>query len=278
MKFSVSMCVYGKDKPEWFRKSVDSILNQSVTPNEVVLVVDGPVPDELDSVIKECEENNLFKVIRFAENKGHGVARQCGLENCSNELVAIMDADDVSVYDRFEQQLKLFQDDDDTDIVGGDISEFIGEEENIVAYRLVPKMDEDIKKYIKTRSPFNQMTVMFKRSSALNSGGYIDWFCEEDYYLWLRMLLCGCKMKNTGTVLVNARVGKETYKRRGGTKYFKSEIKLQKYMLNEGIIGFGTYTLNVVKRLILQVLMPNFMREWVFRKFARKKQDGNEKI
>ena len=45
-KFSVSMCVYGKDNPEWFKTAVDSILNQTRQPNEVVLVVDGPVPDE----------------------------------------------------------------------------------------------------------------------------------------------------------------------------------------------------------------------------------------
>ena len=106
MKFSVSMCVYWKDDPEWFKTAVDSILHQTCEPDEVVLVVDGPVPDELGTVINEYEKNPVFKVIRLAENQGHGNARRIGLENCTNELVALMDADDISVPERFAKQLE----------------------------------------------------------------------------------------------------------------------------------------------------------------------------
>ena len=115
----------------------------------------------------------------------------------------------------------------------------------------------------------NQVTVMFKKKAAQDVGGYIDWYCDEDYYLWLRMAQNGCKMANTGTVLVNVRVGKEMYNRRGGIKYFRSEAKLQKYMLKSKIIGFGTYFMNVTKRFIVQVMLPNKLRGWVFKKFAR---------
>ncbi len=266
--FSVSMCVYGKDNPEWFEVAVESVLNQSVKPSEIVLVVDGPVPPELDEIIKKYESNDIFNVIRFAENQGHGNARRAGLEACTHELVALMDADDICVGDRFEQQLKFYAE-HDVDIVGGDIAEFIGTLDNVVAHRNVPTEDVDIKAYIKKRCPFNQMTVMFKKSSVQNAGGYIDWYCDEDYYLWLRMAQNNCKMMNTGTVLVNARVGEDMYNRRGGKKYFQSEAKLQKYMLDNKIIGFGTYFMNVSKRFIVQILLPNKIRGWVFKKFAR---------
>ena len=102
-KFSVSMCVYGKDNPEWFRTAVDSILNQTRKPDEVVLVVDGPVPQVLDVVINHFEQNSIFKVIRLPENKGHGEARRVGLNNCSNELVALIDADDISAEPQAQQ-------------------------------------------------------------------------------------------------------------------------------------------------------------------------------
>lgn len=266
-KFSVSMCVYGGDEPNHFKVAVESILNQTVMPDEVVLVVDGPVPEELNTIICEYEANELFNVIRFTENQGHGNARRAGLDACKNELVAIMDADDVAMSDRFEQQIKLFC--DDTDIVGGDISEFIDSEDNIVSYRKVPCTDSEIKEYLKKRCPFNQMTVMFKKSSVLAAGGYIDLFWNEDYYLWIRMSENGAKMKNTGTVLVNARVGADMYKRRGGRKYFKSEKFLQKYMLDKKIITRKIYLSNIAKRWILQVLLPNSIRGWVFKKFAR---------
>lgn len=268
--FSVSMCVYGKDNPKHFKRAVDSILNQTRKPNEVVLVVDGPITNELELIVSEYEKNSKFKVIRLEENLGHGNARRTGLNACSNNLVALMDADDVSSETRFEKQLEQFANDENLVIVGGNITEFIGEETNIVSIREVPTEDEDIKKYIKKRCPFNQVTVMFKKNAVDSVGGFIDWYCEEDYYLWLRLYLEGYKFKNINEALVNVRIGAEMFSRRGGYRYFKSEAKLQKFMLKKGIITFGRYLINTTKRFIVQVLMPNKIRGWAFKKFARK--------
>lgn len=99
----------------------------------------------------------------------------------------------------------------------------------------------------------------------------MDLFWNEDYYLWIRMAENGCNMANTGTTLVNVRVGEEMYKRRGGSKYFKSECFLQKYMLKRRMISFDTYLINVTIRFIMQILLPNSVRGWVFRTFAREK-------
>lgn len=270
MKFSVSMCVYGGDNPNHFEIAVDSIIKQTIKPSEIVLVVDGPVQDELNEKIIKYEENELFKVIRLEENQGHGIARKIGLENCTYDIIAIMDADDISINDRFEKQIKCFENESDISIVGSQISEFIGDPENIVGNRIVPCNDKDIKEYAKKRCPMNLVTVMFKKDDINSVGGFIDWYCEEDYYLWLRMILADMKFKNIDEVLVNVRVGKEMYNRRGGLKYFQSERKLQKYMKKNKMIGFGTYFMNVTKRFIVQVLLPNKIRGFVFKKFARK--------
>ena len=270
LKFSVSMCVYGKDDPAWFKIAVDSVIDQTRKPDEIVLVVDGPVPDELERVISEFEKLDYFKVVRFEVNQGHGNARRAGLKECSNELIAIMDSDDISTPDRFEKQLMEFEKDEELAIVGGNITEFIGEPENIIGKRTVFYNDEDIKKDLKSRCPMNLVTVMFKKTSVEKAGGFIDWFCEEDYYLWLRMALADMKFSNVSDDLVNVRVGKEMYQRRGGVKYFKSEAKLQGFMLKNKIISFPRYMINVNKRLIVQVLLPNKLRGWVFKKFARK--------
>ena len=270
-KFSVAMCVYGGDNAEHFQTAVESVLNQTIVPNEIVLVVDGPVPEVLDNVIHKYEELDFFRVIRFAENQGHGNARRAGLLVCANELVALMDADDICMPSRFEKQLEKFLLDNALDIVGGNISEFVGSPENVIAKREVPANDTDIKEYMRERCPMNQMTVMFKKSSVQSVGGYLDWYCDEDYYLWIRMAMANKKFANIPEVLVNVRVGEEMYQRRGGLKYFKSEAKLQKYMLDKQMIGIPAYVLNVLKRLIVQVLLPNKIRGWVFQKFARSK-------
>ena len=269
-KFSVAMCVYGKDNPEHFVRAVDSVwMNQTVKPDEMVLVVDGPVPEPLQNIICEYERDPKFRVIWFAENKGHGHARRAGLNACHHEIIALMDADDISLPHRFEMQLPYFED-ACVDIVGGDIAEFIGEESHVIGLRQVPTTDKDIKECMKDRCPFNQVTAMFRKSAYDEAGGYIDWYCEEDYYLWLRMMQKGAGFANTGTVLVNVRVGDDMYRRRGGLRYFSSEAKLQKYMLDHDIISIGCYLKNVLKRFIVQVLLPNRLRGWVFKKFARK--------
>lgn len=271
INFSVSICVYKNDNPEHFKEALESVINQTIKPDEIVLVVDGPIPDSIDEVIKDYEGNSFFRVIRLSKNVGHGNARRIGLENCSNELVALMDADDISVPDRFEKQIKCFQEDKALSISGGNIQEFIDSIENTVGIREVPQNDTDIKEYMKKRCPFNQVTVMFKKTDVENAGGYIDWYNEEDYYLWIRMFQKNAKFKNIKDTLVFVRVGKGMYQRRGGWKYFKSEARLQKYMFDQRIINFSIFTSNIVVRFILQVLLPNSLRGFVFRKFARKK-------
>ena len=267
--FSVAMCVYAGDDPLHFQTAVDSVICQTVQPREIVIVVDGPVPERLNAVIQAYERKELFHIIRLPENLGHGEARRRGIESCRCELIALMDADDVSVPVRFEKQLASFAADSELAIVGGDISEFVGTEDCIVGYRRLPVRDDEIKQYMRKRCPFNQVTVMFRKEAVQQVGGYLDWYCEEDYYLWIRMYLAGMKFANIPEVLVNVRVGREMYQRRGGLRYFTSEAKLQRYMRHNHIIGVPTYVTNIVKRFIVQVLLPNRVRGWVFQKFAR---------
>lgn len=277
-KFSVSMCVYHGDTPAWFRMAVESVLNQTVKPDEIVLVVDGPVPDELKAVICEYERMDMFRVIWFPENKGHGEARRAGLEQCTHELVALMDADDICSPDRFEHQLKAFCEDPDLAVVGGQIEEFIDEIENVAGCRIVPLLNNKIRKDLKKRCPMNQVTVMFRKQAVLQVGGYRDWYCNEDYYLWNRMYLAGMKFGNVPQILVHVRVGADMYNRRGGWKYFLSEYKMQNYMMRNGIIGPATWLINVSKRFIVQVLLPNKVRGIVFKRFARKSSVKSEDV
>lgn len=269
-KFSVSMCVYIKDTPEWFTTAVESVLNQTVKPSEVVVVVDGPVTAQLDTVISYYEKNPLFRIVRLPKNVGHGEARRACLNHCRYELVALMDADDISASNRFEKQLKMFEADSSLAIVGSNITEFVGEPDNVVGARVVETDDAAIKADMKVRCPMNQVTVMFRKSTVDKAGGYVDWFNEEDYYLWLRMYLGGARFANLPDYLVNVRVGKEMYQRRGGKKYFLSEAKLQKYMYDNKVIGLADFIVNVGKRFVVQIVLPNKLRSWVFKKFARK--------
>ena len=269
--FSVCMSVYKNDNTTDLAEAVLSIYNQTCPPSEIILVIDGPVPETMHKTIDALvRKTGIMRVIPLEKNMGHAIARQTGLEAAKNDLCAVMDADDLSVPDRFEKQLKVFEEYPDVSVVGGLINEFIHTIDNVVGSRIVPKNDADVKAYLRSRCPMNLVTVMFKKSDVMKVGGYQDWYCEEDYYLWIRLVLAGYKFYNIQENLVYVRVGKEMYQRRGGKKYFHSEARLQKYMLDYKLISYPKYVYNIIIRWVVQVAMPNELRGWVFRVFARK--------
>lgn len=272
MTFSVVMSVYRNDKPSFVKRAVGSIfLEQTRKPDEVVIVVDGPLPENLTTAIKEIEQSApaVFNIIWLPENKGLGNALRIAVEKAKYDIVARMDSDDVSAPDRFEKQISYMEAHPDCDVVGGQMSEFIDTEDNIVGKRPVPCNNQDIRQYLKTRCPLNHVTVMMRKESVLKVGNYQDWHYNEDYYLWIRMALAGCRFANLPDTLVNVRVGKEMYARRGGWKYFKSEKGLQDYMLGHKMISLPIYCYNVLGRFVIQVAMPNKLRGFVFQKLFR---------
>lgn len=270
--YSVLMSLYIKEHPEYLRLALDSMINQTVKPDEIVLVEDGSLTPELYAVVDEYTTNYpyLFHIVINEKNLGLGLALNEGLKACRNELVARMDTDDIAVLDRCEKQLKFMNENFDVSIVGGQIEEFIGAENNIVGKREVPTTDKELKTYIKKRCPFNHMTVMFRKTDIMEVGNYQEWFWNEDYYLWIRLALAKKRFANLSETLVHVRTGADMYQRRGGMKYFVSERDIQKLMHEQGLIRYPRYFINVSERLILQVLMPNWLRGIVFRTFARK--------
>lgn len=273
--FSVVTSVYRNDKPEFVARAINSISrDQTLKPDEIVLVVDGPVPDELDRLVSSFEKSTEFKftVVRLPENKGLGNALRIGVSKARNEIIARMDSDDVSAPDRFEKQIAFMEANPQCDVAGGQITEFIDSEDNIVGKREVPCANEEIFTWLKGRCPFNHVSVTMLRSRVLAVGNYQDWHFNEDYYLWIRMAQAGYQFANLPYTLVNVRVGKEMYARRGGWKYFKSEKGLQDYMLRHRMISLPRYCYNVFGRFVIQVAMPNKLRGFIFQKLFRKKR------
>lgn len=271
-KFSVLMSVYKNDRPEDLSEAVESIYSrQLVQPNEIILIVDGPVPEELDMQIGRLQQNiPCLRVHKLSENKGLGNALQIGTELCSNDIIARMDSDDIALPERFREQITFLHNNPLVDIVGGQINEFIGTTDNIVGKREVPLSHLKLARYARSRCPFNHMTVMFRKKAVMNAGNYIPWHFNEDYYLWIRMLEHSAVFANLSQTLVNVRVNSAMYARRGGWKYFKSEKRIQDYMYRHRLIGFPQYFINVLIRFAVQVAMPNSVRQLVFQKIIRK--------
>jgi len=265
--FSVLMSVYAKEHPAWLEEALKSVFEQTVPPIQVVLACDGPLTAELDGVIDKFKDK--LTLVRLEKNGGLGPALNEGLKHCSCDLVARMDTDDIALPDRFEKQLKAFADDKDLAVLGGAIREIDSETKEEVSFRRLPQSDGEIKQFLKTRCPFNHMTVMFRKQAVLDCGSYQPLHFMEDYYLWARMAANGCKFGNLADILVNARTDKNLFERRGGWKYFKSNKQISDKLLELGLISYPTYFFNLAVRFCVQVLMPNKIRSIFYKKALR---------
>ncbi len=269
LDYSVLMSVYYKENPEHLTESIESMLNQTIPTNDFVLVCDGKLTPELMLVLKKYADNPIMNIVYLEKNVGVGEALNIALPYCKNELIARMDSDDISVSDRCEKQLKIFET-MDVDVVGASIEEFIDDPDCVMSKRQVPRLHTDITKYAKKRNPVNQVSVMFKKSKAMACGGYQSFYLLEDYYLWLRMIMSGCKFFNMQETLVKVRTTHDMFMRRGGYSYFKSNKMLQKFMLESGFISRYRYIMNVCERFAVQVAMPNKIRKLFYLKALRK--------
>lgn len=267
MNFSVLMSLYIKEKPQYFIECMNSLLNQTVLPNEFVIVKDGPLTVEMEAVLTTFIDKypNLIKIVTLKENSGLGVALAKGLVKCSYDIVARMDTDDIAVPDRFEIQLKEFENNPNLDICGSSILEFVGTISNIVSSRQVPLEDAQIKRYQKKRDSFNHMTVMFRKKKVLEAGNYQSCPLMEDTLLWVHMMQKQAYCMNIAEPLVYARVTTDLYERRGGFSYFKKYRVGRKKILDTGYITYIDYLETIVIQFVV-CLIPNCVRSIIFQK------------
>lgn len=270
-EFSVLMSLYYKEKPEYFRECMESILNQTLLPSQIIIVKDGPLTPELDKAVDKFvdADPDLYTIVPLAKNGGLGPALAEGIQHSKFNLVARMDTDDIAVPTRFEKQMQQFKDDPGLDICGSNIVEFEGNVHNIVAKRGVPLTDKDIKQYQKKRDAFNHMTVMYKKDAVLRAGNYQSVPLMEDTMLWVNMIQTGAKCKNIKEPLVYARVGKDMFNRRGGWEYYKKYRNGRKKVLETGYINKSDYYTTLAVQAVV-ALMPGKVREFFFEKMLHR--------
>ena len=272
-RFSVLISVYYKEIPRYLDRALQSITDdQILKPNEIVLIKDGPLTKELDEVIGKFKKKypNLFKIVTLEKNYGLGKALNIGLKNCTYELVARMDGDDISKPERFKKQIEIFQKNPKLDIVGSWIDEFIERDEEITvrSIRKVPETSEEIYQKLKSICAFNHPTVMYRKSKIIEVGSYLQEFVLEDYYLWIRLAMSGANMYNLQESLLKFRITEGTSKRRGGLKLLKSDIKFQNKIFKMGFLNKIEVVKNIVIYGVYRIL-PNEIREYVQRKMIR---------
>ena len=269
MEFSVLIPIYQKEDPKHLRECFDSIFLQTLPATEIILVEDGPLTTELYETISKYQQNHPeLKTIQLPENGGIGHALNEGLQHCSYDIVARMDADDICKPDRFEAQIRFLESHPKYDIVGSWADEFSDNISNILSTRKLPEDHETIIQFGKKRNPMNHPTVMFRHQAVKAAGYYIHSPQVEDYDLWVRMMLKGSRFYNIQRSLLYFRMSDDFARRRGGWNYSRREIPLQISFYKKGYIGWWRMTQNITIRTVIRMLPSNWRRK-VYLKFLR---------
>ena len=266
-KYSVLMSLYAKEQPEYLRLAVDSMLHQTVVPDEIIIVEDGPLNDALCTVLEDYGDK--ITRVRNEKNLGLGLALNVGLKACRNELVARMDTDDISKPERCEKQLKRFEARPELSIVGAWVDEFSVSPEQVLSTRVVPTDPDAIYNFAKKRSAFNHPAVMYRKSAVLEQGGYSALRRNQDVDLFGRMLYAGCKAENVGEALLWFRSNDDLAKRRKSWENTRSYIDTIRRFWKMGYSSFGDYAMIAVAQTGM-FLMPVRVQHWVYRTFLRK--------
>jgi glycosyltransferase involved in cell wall biosynthesis len=195
MALSVLMSVYAREKPRYLFEALNSLARQQTQADEVVLVEDGPIPQELTDIIEAFRSSLNIRSVRLHKNLGLGAALNQGLKHCKHDLVARMDSDDISLPQRFAEQLKLFEQDAELDIVGTSAVE-IDDAGNHGNFRHVPTSHQEILKNL-WACPLIHPSIMFRRKRVMDIGGYAETLeRRQDYELWFRCARSGFRFAN----------------------------------------------------------------------------------
>jgi len=256
-KFSVIMPVYGGDNPIHFKQAIQSLQEQTRLPDEIIVVVDGPIQQSTKSVLDEIKNNRVFKIIYQNKNLGPGVSRSNGIKASNHKIIALMDSDDISVNCRFEKQLDVIKN-KKVDVVGSWIEEFIKLPSDLKISRRLPELHSEIYKFGKWRMPVNNVSLMFKKEVYEKTGGYTNQVRNEDWSLVVRMLASGAIFYNIQETLVHARAGNDMIRRRRGRDHFLMGLKIFTLMYKLKYINLLRAISNITIRVIIQFMPIGF--------------------
>ncbi len=270
--YSVLMSVYAAEKPDNLLVSLNSMVNQTFPPDEIVLVEDGPLTTGLYKAISDFSttHTDLLHIVSLPKNVGLGKALGIGVKECSNNIIARMDSDDYSYPDRIEKQLARMKS-ENLDMVGTQVCEFLATIENKISVSKLPITNTEIHRYSHSRNPFRHPSVLLKKEKVIEAGNYNgEYLYFEDWDLFNRMLSKGCRAENLSEILVAMRVSEDFYERRGGKQYLAHVLKIKCGQLKNGYFSISQFLISIIPHVFV-CIMPNRMRAMIYTKLLRRK-------
>ncbi len=269
---SVLMSVYHSEKAEYLNRSLQSVWDdQSLKPNQIVLIEDGPLGEELHKVIDKWKERlqDVFCIVKNEKNIGLTKSLNKGIQYITSELIARADSDDISMPTRFALQEKFLAEHPDVDILGGAMQEF-NEDNDCLNVRRYPSTHEQARKYIMKASPLAHPSVMMRKKIFDEGLRYNEEYrTSQDVALWFDALNAGYHIANLDDIILHFRQNSSVFKRRGRAKAWNEfKIYIKGIYRKKGLFTF--YYVYPLSRLLFR-LMPARLIELVYKSNMRNK-------
>jgi len=262
MKFTVLMPVHNGIDLSLLKKAINSVLNNNLTPNEFIIIVDGLISEEKEFFLLEKKKKNSFVRVIFKKKIGISKILNYGLKISKYNIIARADADDVNNKYRFLKQINFFKI-HNPDILGSNIEETINGK---IFIKRVP-LEANLLDFF-LMNPINHMTVMFKKNKIIRLGGYPEIKYKEDYALWFLAKINNYKILNLNTSLVKSRMDAMTLERRKNIKAILSEFKMHFFIISKNFYLLLPCFFSLIIRVVFLIL-PNFLHIFLIKKINR---------
>ncbi len=266
-KFSAVLPVYKKVSIKEFKNSFYSIINQILLPNELLILIDGPIKENVKNFIfKKKKKYKFIKLLIFSKNNGLGYVLNKAIKKCKYNYIARCDADDISEKSRFQLQMNFLKKNRNIDVLGSNVYEM--KNNKIYSKKIMSQFHENIIRKIYFRNPINHSTVFFKKKTILKAGNYEDVRFYEDYFLWFKILKNNGVFHNLDLFLVKMKIDDNFFKRRSGLNYLEFYLFFLKKLASSNYINIFQVFFLFSIRLFL-ILMPLHLIKKIYRNFLR---------
>lgn len=263
---AVLLPVYKADNPHYIKQSINSLLQQTYERIKIYIGVDGPVSIEINKTLESVGDERV-RIIHFGQNRGLAMVLNDLISfACKDDCdyYARMDADDVSLFDRFAKQALFLDQNPEVDVVGGAIEEINENSINTGKQVFYPETNAQCRNFFRYRDPLAHPAVMFRKRYFEKVKGYRpEYRKNQDTMLWYDGFLNGCVFSNLNSIVLKFRVTSDFYNRRNGWKRAKQMLR-DRLRINKDLKYDVTADL-FAYAMFLMTISPNFVKKILYK-------------
>jgi len=263
-RVSALMSTYAREKPDWLAEALESVFAQTLPPDQLVLVLDGPISDELTAVITRYQNDRRIRsvdIIALPSNRGLANALNAGLECCTGDWIMRMDSDDRCHLDRLAIQMSFICSNPTVDVLSAWCEEF-SDESPERRIKFAPTEHDAIVSAMRWRNVITHPTNLIRTETLRNIGGYrSDFGMLEDYDLYVRLLNAKARFHVLPRSLLMRRVNAAVYQRRGGWSYFQRELRFRLFCYRSGFLNARLFLTTTLAYALFRLMSGSLRRE-----------------